>query len=173
MSNAEDQPSDIKAPKKAKQSKSKHALKEAAVAEEKKKEKKASKSKKAPKTADSAPVGTETDKVKKPHKWRPGTVVQRDIKRLTRSTEPLVPFAPISRCIREVLSSGELNSPKGEPLRLSGAAVSALHAAGEDEIIQLLRAGNIFTLHNKRVTIMPKDLRAASKISNGPRLVKL
>ncbi|KAF8670342.1 hypothetical protein HU200_045802 [Digitaria exilis] len=46
--------------------------------------------------------GRAQQKVKKPHRWKPGTVALREIKKLQKTTELLIPFAPFVRLVREI-----------------------------------------------------------------------
>ncbi|KAM0829743.1 hypothetical protein ACQ4PT_066680 [Festuca glaucescens] len=41
-------------------------------------------------------------RVKKPHRFKPGTVALRQIRKYQKSTELLIPFAPFVRLVREV-----------------------------------------------------------------------
>ena len=43
-----------------------------------------------------------TGGVKKPHRWRPGTVALREIRRYQKSTDLLIPKLPFQRLIREL-----------------------------------------------------------------------
>jgi histone H3 len=57
-------------------------------------------SKSARKTA--ATQGTATGGVKKPHRFRPGTVALREIRRYQKSTELLIRKLPFQRLVREI-----------------------------------------------------------------------
>uniref|UniRef100_A0A804UC06 Histone H2A/H2B/H3 domain-containing protein n=1 Tax=Zea mays TaxID=4577 RepID=A0A804UC06_MAIZE len=41
--------------------------------------------------------GDSVKKTKPRHRWRPGTVALREIRKYQKSTEPLIPFAPFVR----------------------------------------------------------------------------
>lgn len=43
--------------------------------------------------------GRQQQRVKKPHRWRPGTVALREIRKYQKSTELLIPFAPFARLV--------------------------------------------------------------------------
>jgi len=44
-------------------------------------------------------AGRQQQRVKKPHRWRPGTVALREIRKYQKSTELLIPFAPFARLV--------------------------------------------------------------------------
>src|SRR5215210_6008234 len=56
----------------------------------------------------SAPV---TGGVKKPHRYRPGTVALREIRRYQKSTDLLIRKLPFQRLIREILATFETILP--------------------------------------------------------------
>ena len=50
----------------------------------------------------SAPATTGTGGIKKPHKFRPGTVALREIRKYQKSTELLIRKLPFQRLVREI-----------------------------------------------------------------------
>ena len=61
-----------------------------------------------------------TGGVKKPHRYRPGTVALREIRRYQKSTELLVRKLPFQRLVREIAQDFKTD------LRFQGSAVLAL-----------------------------------------------
>ena len=96
--------------------------------------------------------------VKKPHRYRPGTVALREIRRYQKSTELLVRKLPFQRLVREVAQ--DLNAD----LRFQGSAVLALQEAAEAYLVGLFEDTNLCAIHAKRVTIMPKDIQLARRV---------
>ena len=96
-----------------------------------------------------------TGGVKKPHRYRPGTVALREIRRYQKSTELLIRKLPFQRLVREIAQDF-----KGD-LRFQGSAVLALQEASEAYLVGLFEDTNLCAIHAKRVTIMPKDLQLA------------
>ncbi|XP_068930543.1 histone H3.3A-like isoform X2 [Petaurus breviceps papuanus] len=88
-----------------------------------------------------------TGGVKKPHRYRPGTVAVREIRRYQKSTELLIRKLPFQRQVREIAQDFKTD------LRFQSAAIGALQ---EDT--------NLCAIHAKRVTIMPKDIQLARRI---------
>ena len=96
--------------------------------------------------------------VKKPHRFRPGTVALREIRRFQKSTELLIRKLPFQRLVREIAS--EFKSD----LRFQSSAVLALQEASESYLVGLFEDTNLCAIHAKRVTIMPKDMQLARRI---------
>merc|ERR1712137_899778 len=103
----------------------------------------------------SAPSGAG---VKKPHRYRPGTVALREIRRCQKSTELLIRKLPFQRLVREIAQ--EFKSD----LRFQSAAILALQEASEAYLVSLFEDTNLCAIHAKRVTIMPKDIQLARRI---------
>src|SRR6185436_4245531 len=66
-----------------------------------------------------------TGGVKKPHRYRPGVVALREIRKFQNSTELLIRKLPFQRLVREI--AGDLKSD----LRFQSAALMALQEAAE------------------------------------------
>jgi len=80
-----------------------------------------------------------TGGVKKPHRYRPGTVALREIRRY-------------------------LAQDFKTDLRFQSSAVMALQEASEAYLVGLFEDTNLCAIHAKRVTIMPKDIQLARRI---------
>jgi histone H3 len=96
--------------------------------------------------------------VKKPHRYRPGTVALREIRKFQKSTELLIRKLPFQRLVREI--AVEYKSD----LRFQSQAVLALQEASEAYLVGLFEDTNLCAIHAKRVTIMPKDIQLARRI---------
>nr|CDS27954.1 histone cluster 2 H3c2 [Hymenolepis microstoma] len=99
-----------------------------------------------------------TGGVKKPHRYRPGTVALREIRRYQKSTELLIRKMPFQRLVREIAQDFKTD------LRFQSTAVSALQEASEAYLVGLFEDTNLCAIHAKRVTIMPKDIQLARRI---------
>ena len=99
-----------------------------------------------------------TGGVKKPHRFRPGTVALREIRRYQKSTELLLRKLPFQRIVREI--AHEYKSD----LRFQATAIQALQEATEAYMVSLFEDTNLAAIHAKRVTIMPKDLALAKRL---------
>lgn len=96
--------------------------------------------------------------VKKPHRYRPGTVALREIRRYQKSTDLLVAKLPFQRLVREVAQDFKSD------LRFQASATRALQDASEHYLTSLFEDTNLCAIHGKRVTIAPKDIQLARRI---------
>ena len=96
--------------------------------------------------------------IKKPHRYRPGTVALREIRKYQKSTELLIRKLPFQRLVREVAQEYKSD------LRFQSSAVVALQEASESYLVSLFEDTNLCAIHAKRVTIMPKDMQLARRI---------
>lgn len=95
------------------------------------------------------------------HRFRPGTVALREIRKYQKSTDLLIPYAPFMRMVREIVK--EMGA-RGHIQRMEKQAVLALQDASEAFIIGLMEDTNLEAIHGKRITIMPKDIQLARRI---------
>ena len=95
---------------------------------------------------------------KKKHRFRPGTVALREIRRFQKSTELLIRQAPFRRLVREYVQDCRMN------MRISPQAFKALQEAAEAYLVGLFEDKNLCAIHARRVTIMPKDIQLARRI---------
>jgi histone H3 len=96
--------------------------------------------------------------VKKPRRFRPGTVALREIKKYQKSTELLIRKLPFQRLVREVYSVYRSD------LRFQHSSIQALQEAAESYLIGLFEDSNLCAIHAKRVTILPKDMQLARRL---------
>ena len=95
---------------------------------------------------------------KKPHRYRPGTVALREIRKYQKSTDLLNRKLPFQRLVREIAQ--DIKSD----LRFQSTAIFALQEAAEAYLVGLFEDTNACAIHAKRVTIMPKDIQLARRI---------
>ena len=84
-----------------------------------------------------------TGGIKKPHRYRPGLVALREIRRYQASTENLIKCTPFQKLIREISQEYRIcpDGP-GTPsvqVRFQSTAIAALQEAAENYIVGLLR----------------------------------
>ena len=101
-----------------------------------------------------------TGGVKKPHRYRPGTVALREIRRYQKSTDLLIRKLPFQRLVREVAQDFNTN------MRFQDAALNCLQEAVEAEVVVNMENGNLAAIHSGRVTLMEKDLKLAWRIKD-------
>ncbi|CAI0411575.1 unnamed protein product, partial [Linum tenue] len=90
-----------------------------------------------------------TGGVKKPHRFRPGTVALREIRKYQKSTELLFRKFPFHKLVREIAQD--------------------FKEATEAYLVGLFEDTNLCAIHARRVTIMPKDIQLARRIRGGER----
>lgn len=96
---------------------------------------------------------------KRKFRHRPGTMALRDIRRLQKSTELLIPKAPFQRLVRAIV-----NDMGPTTFLWQTMALAALHEAAEAYLVGMFEDTNLCAIHAKRVTIMPKDIALAQRI---------
>ncbi|KAL4493921.1 hypothetical protein ABPG72_021938 [Tetrahymena utriculariae] len=96
--------------------------------------------------------------IKKPHKFRPGTVALREIRKYQKTTELLIRKLPFQRLVRDIAME-----MKGD-IRFQSQAILALQEAAEAYLVGLFEDTNLCAIHARRVTIMTKDLHLARRI---------
>lgn len=96
--------------------------------------------------------------MKRAHRFRPGTVALRHIRKYQKSTELLIRKLPFQRLVRHLANDFKTD------LRFQSSAVLALQEAAEAYMVGLFEDTNLCAIHAKRVTIMPKDMQLAKRI---------
>ena len=94
----------------------------------------------------------------KKHRFRPGTVALREIKRYQKSTALLLPRAPFQRLVRNICSNIDSD------LRFQAQGLLALQEAAEAYMVGIFEDSNLCCLHAQRVTVMKKDMELARRI---------
>ena len=131
----------------------------------KKAEERAAQAAKAAKAAKKSSVKAPKGGVKKPHRFRPGTVALKEIRRYQKSTELLIRKLPFQQLVREIASDTDvICSPLCGKVRFQSLAIKALQEASEAYLVGLFEDTNLCAIHAKRVTIMPKDIQLARRI---------
>lgn len=91
--------------------------------------------------------------IKRPHKFKPGTVALREIRKYQKSTDHLIPKAPFTRLVRQKISDHATD------MKLSKGALEMLREDGEQHLTRYFENALLQTLHAKRVTVQSKDMR--------------
>lgn len=96
----------------------------------------------------------------KAHRFRPGTVALREIRKFQKSTDLLLRKLPFARLVREVTQNVE----PLQAIRWQAEALLALQEAAEYHLVGLFEDANLCAIHAKRVTLMVKDIQLARRI---------
>jgi len=94
----------------------------------------------------------------KAHRYRPGTVALREIRKYQKSTDLLIRKIPFQRLVKEIATDYRTD------LRFQTSAILALQEAAEAYLVQLFEDTNLCAIHAKRITIAPKDMQLARRI---------
>ncbi|XP_037539200.1 histone H3-like [Nematolebias whitei] len=99
-----------------------------------------------------------TDGVKKPHRYRPGSIALRKCRCYKKSTELLIWKLPFQRLVCEIAQAFKTD------LHFHNLAVMALQEASEVYLVDRFKDTKLCAIHAKRVTIMPKGIQLARRI---------
>jgi histone H3 len=91
---------------------------------------------------------------KKKHRFRPGTVSLREIKKLQKNSDNLT-FAryPFEKMIRQII-----DKHSGTPLKISKDVFVTLQYFIEQQLINILQQANFAAIHANRVKLLPMDI---------------
>ncbi|XBW35143.1 hypothetical protein QEN19_000706 [Hanseniaspora menglaensis] len=96
--------------------------------------------------------------VKKSHRYKPGTVALREIRKFQKSTDLLIRKLPFQRLVREIAQQFKTD------LRFQSSAIGALQESVEAYLVSLFEDTNLAAIHAKRVTIQKKDIKLARRL---------
>ncbi len=101
--------------------------------------------------------------MRKPHRWCPGTVALREIRKFQKNTDLLIRKAPFQRLVPKIA----LKFRKSD-LQMQSTAVLTLQEAAEYFMVDVFSDTNLCAMHGKHVTIMKKDMVLACCIQGIP-----
>jgi histone H3 len=130
---------------------------------------------------------TQAPAAKKPHRYRPGTIALREIRKYQKSTDRLVRRLPFQRLCREILDDVQCT----DITRMQQEAIDCLQVtsfvcrnynisnlslhtpfflqeATEAYIVALMEESQLLAIHGKRVTIMAADMQLAKRLRKDP-----
>ena len=99
--------------------------------------------------------------VRKPRRFRPGTVALRQIRKYQKCTELLIRKLPFQRLVKEVVVQMFQTQ-----YRFQSTALLALQEASEEFLVRMFEMVNHIAIHSKRQTIMPKDMYLWDRLCN-------
>lgn len=101
-----------------------------------------------------------TGGVKKPHRYKAGTVALREIRKYQKSVEMLVPKMCFQRLVREVAQDFKTD------VRFTNNALLAIQEASEAYLVAMFGDANLAAIHAKRVTIKANDMQLVRRIAD-------
>jgi histone H3/H4 len=110
-------------------------------------------------------VNKDVNNGKKSHRFRPGTVALREIRRYQKMSNCLT-FAkfPFERFVRQIVN--EKNKSKGINMKISKEVFIILQYCVEQYLVDLLQDANSAAIHTGRVKLMLSDLQFICKLRN-------
>lgn len=90
--------------------------------------------------------------IMRPHRFRPGTVALREIRRYQKSSDLLIRKSPFHRLVKEIAQEFKTE------LRFHRAALDAIQQASEAYLVGLLSDSQLCALHSKRITLSSKGM---------------
>lgn len=97
--------------------------------------------------------------VRKPHRWRSGTVALREIKKYQRSVDNLIRRAPFRRLVREIAQDFKPD------LKFTKNSFDCLQEATEQFMVERFRQAQKACVHGNRQMLSIKDLQFAREMS--------
>ena len=96
-----------------------------------------------------------------PHRYRPGTVALREIRKWQKSTALLIRKLPFQRLVREIAQE------RKPDVRFQVNKIVALQHTSEEMLMELFEEAHRAAQHAKRVTLMPKNIKFALRMLGG------
>lgn len=96
--------------------------------------------------------------VRRRHRYKPGTVALRNIRREQKRTNLMIPRQSFNRIVREI--GQEYKSD----LRYSDSGLELIQMAVEHYLVKLFEEANLLAIHARRQTVQPNDLQAARRV---------
>ena len=95
--------------------------------------------------------------IRKPYRFRPGTIAKKEIRKYQNSTKLLIPKAAFQRLVREVVQK----CPQTNGFRFQSVALLALQEAAEHYMVGILKDSQMAAEHSKRKTVFKSDIALA------------
>ena len=135
----------------------------AQLEKDKKKDKKKKKKKTVPVPA-SVPASGPPKKKKKPHRFRPGTVALREIRKYQRGTELIIRPIHVIRVSKQIYAKNTTLPYLASKLRIPKITCEILTEGLQDFMLRKLEGSHLICLNGRRITVGPKDLQVQQKI---------
>lgn len=112
-------------------------------------------------------ISKKQDAGQKKHRFRPGTIALREIKKYQKYSDSLI-FAklPFEKLVRKIIYE-----KAGSTIKISSEFFIVLQYWIENFLISFLRDSNLASIHSKRIKVIPEDLEFIRKIRNYPEVL--
>lgn len=98
--------------------------------------------------------------INKPHRYRPGTVALRAIRKYQRSRRILLRKLPFQRIVHEIAKEFKPWS------RFQSTAIQVLQEAAEAYLVSIYEDAKLCAIQSKRLAILPRDMKLARRMRN-------
>ena len=105
--------------------------------------------------------------VKKKHRYRPGTVALREIRKYQKLTNQVIRKRPFLRLIRERGEVARLEAGMTSGLRYQRASMEMLQEMVEAWTVVLMEDAQLVAIHAKRVRVQSKDILLVARMRHG------
>jgi histone H3/H4 len=102
----------------------------------------------------------------KKHRFRPGTVALRNIRKQQMRTDLIISKIGFRRIMKMQADNLTTQSDFPNGLRMQLAGRIACQTAIESQLIKILEKANLLAIHAKRITVQPKDIQMARRIND-------
>ncbi|KAK1349879.1 histone H3 [Hamiltosporidium tvaerminnensis] len=106
----------------------------------------------------STTVETPVTAAKRVHRFKPGAIALKEIRKYQKSTELLIRKLPFQRLVREIASKFKAD------IRFQYQSLVALQESLESFLTNMFEDAYRCVIHAKRVTLMSKDVKLVYKI---------
>ena len=96
--------------------------------------------------------------VKRPRRYRPGTVALREIRKYQTSTDTLIPKLCFQRLVKEIMCH-VCRERHITMMKIQSTALLALQTAAEYYLTELFSKSQLLAIHGNRVTVKPEDVQ--------------
>jgi len=100
--------------------------------------------------------------VRKPHRYRPGSVALREIRKYQKSTDLLIGKLSFQRVVRELAAGYKRET------RFQASALLAVQEAAEAFLVSVFEWTQACAVHRGRVTVQANDMQLAMTLANSP-----
>lgn len=111
--------------------------------------------------------GSSDEEDKKKHRWRPGIVAVRKIRKHQKSNSLLIQHAPFERLVREVVNM------RKSKMRFTYQFMDVFQYFIEHEVINVLQTAIDLSCHANRETVQLSDIELTLKLLNTPQQIEI
>lgn len=97
---------------------------------------------------------------RKPHRFRPGTVARREVRKYQMSNSFMIPKLPFARLVRELTHK----VAPGNTYRFQKSALISIQEAVEMYLVKMLGVAGVLSKHANNVSVKGDDLKIVKRI---------